>query len=536
MYMIQVSIQGAKKFCSELTAKINDFENYETKIKNIFMTLYNTWNGDAKNSFTIKADEKMKLLRIYIDSVIKMRDFYNNTIIPELENLQQIANNLGIPFGISGCSVSSFKTVTLKSTKTLVSQRCNSLIYTLECEKSILKDIQRTLGTLRYTSLPIYDELSNTIYDIENSQDNYNAFKSRFDDYFKEVCNFNEKVNKFMGAYDVPEKYEQISYQNFQKEVQYRMKFYQNIPYKLKFYISLNDLKATDDGFVICTKPLADIINNMGIFDTDLSQANDNDVQSYYDDWYLYGVLDESQKTTYSFIKMREQENDYKQDFADLDDPGVTISFVEFDINLLNDLSSMEINANKINSLTDEITRVISSKKQGYSSVLQTYFSATKSDAPYLVANLYIDKIVSTSQDNKIILPTQMKNANNRVISALEDLNQKSGKTIYDPENNCLHVNDTTNLTTEERLSILTAYTSNVSLNSFAAEVEFHSDALVDLKKYIPIIGREWYERAIRADMAIGEEKESNTVGGFDEYYNLESDLVKSQKNEHGDQ
>lgn len=186
--------------------------------------------------------------------------------------------------------------------------------------------------------------------------------------------------------------------------------------------------------------------------------------------------------------------------------------------------------------MTDEITRVINSKGQSHSSVLQTYFSETKSDAPYLVANLYIDKVASTSQDGKIILPTQMKDTNTRVISALEDLNKKSGKTIYDPENNCLHVEEPTNLTPEERLSILTAYTSNVSLNSFAAEVEFHSDALVDWNKNIPLLGREWYERAIRAGMAIGEEKESNGIGGFDEYYNLESDLVKSQKNEHGDQ
>lgn len=34
--------------------------------------------------------------------------------------------------------------------------------------------------------------------------------------------------------------------------------------------------------------------------------------------------------------------------------------------------------------------------------------------------------------------------------------------------------------------------------------------------------------------MAIGEEKESNKNGGFDEYYDLDSDMVKDQKEVHG--
>lgn len=310
------------------------------ELRTFFQRCIITWDGEAKENFVLSAEENMQLLKNYIDSVAKMSDFYKDTIIPELENLQQIANDLGVPFSISGCSVSSFKMVTLKPTTSLMSQQCNSLIYELECQKSTLKDIQRTLNTLKYTSLPIHRELSNAIYDIEKNQENYSAFNSRFFDYFKAVNNFNQTVNDFMSSYDISEEYEQISYQSLQKELQYRITFYKNLSAGLKPYISLCDLRATDDGFVICTKPLSDIMNSMGIFDTELSQENNNDVQSYYDDWYLYGVLDDSQKTTYSFIKMREQENDYKKDFADLDDPGVTISFIEFDINLLNNLSN----------------------------------------------------------------------------------------------------------------------------------------------------------------------------------------------------
>lgn len=41
-----------------------------------------------------------------------------------------------------------------------------------------------------------------------------------------------------------------------------------------------------------------------------------------------------------------------------------------------------------------------------------------------------------------------------------------------------------------------------------------------------------WYPSAIRADMAIGEDRES---GFYDEYYDLESDIVKDQVQAHGE-
>jgi hypothetical protein len=64
--------------------------------------------------------------------------------------------------------------------------------------------------------------------------------------------------------------------------------------------------------------------------------------------------------------------------------------------------------------------------------------------------------------------------------------------------------------------------------DSFAAEVEFHADAVYDWKSEFNI----WYEAAIRADMAIGEEAES---GFYNEYYDLDSDIVIAQANEHGE-
>ncbi|MGT2930030.1 hypothetical protein ACVR1G_07365 [Streptococcus dentasini] len=65
---------------------------------------------------------------------------------------------------------------------------------------------------------------------------------------------------------------------------------------------------------------------------------------------------------------------------------------------------------------------------------------------------------------------------------------------------------------------------------SYASEIEFHADAVDNWKKYIS--GFNWQERALRADMGLGEEDES---GIYDRYYILEDDSVKKQKEAHGE-
>ena len=71
-------------------------------------------------------------------------------------------------------------------------------------------------------------------------------------------------------------------------------------------------------------------------------------------------------------------------------------------------------------------------------------------------------------------------------------------------------------------------FTANVTFNSFAAEVWFHADALTD---WLSILDS-YYSKALRADMAIGEDNES---GIFDRYYDLNSDMVKAQIAIHGE-
>lgn len=310
-------------------------------------------------------------------------------------------------------------------------------------------------------------------------------------------------------------------------------KYYSVLPQGLKNYLSNDDILVSNDGYVMLTKSMADILVEMGITDTNISETNKNDVQYYYDDWYIYGIKDDTGNITYSLVKMREKEND--SNIGDRDEPGVTISFIEFDINKLTSLCVRKTDE-KINELVSEIDRVIKQNGQNHNAILQEYFSKTESKAPYIIADTYIKKVANNAENNRVELPDDFENAPARLVEALERINEEAGYKIYDENNKCIHIDGADNLSDEEKYAILTAYTSNVSYNSFAAEVEFHSDALVDWKKYIPILGKsKWYESAIRADMAFGEEIESNCGGGFDEYYDLDSKIVKMQAEIHGE-
>ena len=105
---------------------------------------------------------------------------------------------------------------------------------------------------------------------------------------------------------------------------------------------------------------------------------------------------------------------------------------------------------------------------------------------------------------------------------------------IYDESTYTIHIKDASNHTYYEKLVILISHCGNASFNSCAAEIEFHADALLDWKAGFrgwPLAG-DWYQSALRSEMGVGEEAES---GLYDEYYDLESDLVQAQAAAHGE-
>ena len=96
-----------------------------------------------------------------------------------------------------------------------------------------------------------------------------------------------------------------------------------------------NCIESTPDGFYLAYKSLADILAEKDIPDFPDSQGRILACSSFFDDWYLYAVPDD-RDYMYSLLKMREQEHDAEEGIpADGDTPGVTISFIAFDWQIL---------------------------------------------------------------------------------------------------------------------------------------------------------------------------------------------------------
>ena len=297
-------------------------------------------------------------------------------------------------------------------------------------------------------------------------------------------------------------------------------------------YISYSDIISTDDGFTMITKSLSDILLEVGITSIDPSSKNTL-TSSLYDDWYIYYVQ-KSSTVTYGLLKMREKESDYIKDVTDGDDPGVAISFLGFDINTL--FWCLEIpnsSSNKLD-LYQELENVIYPKE--HTPVLSEYFKNCKNDAPYLIAREYTKFIASTAQNGRIYASDKYINApyhvSIRLSNAINQINQESSVTIYNTTDNYIIINNPNSLTLSEMKAILITHTSNVSLYSFAAEIVFHADYADRFSNLVFIY--DVYESAIKADMGIGEEKESGFSDWY--YYNDDSQYVKDQKSNHNEE
>ena len=320
-------------------------------------------------------------------------------------------------------------------------------------------------------------------------------------------------------------------------------------------YITVSQLNESGDGFYLCMTPLSDILVKGGVYSIpeDEQMLEYRDVTYYYDDWYIYAVCDDT--VSYGLVKMREIEDDYE--YADNDDPGVTISFVGLDITALMDcLTSPTIN-NRY-SLFVALGKVTGPELAHHDNILAEYFAETESRGAYIIAEKFVYLIADTAINNEISVPnkcksifSQLENVQDQLLSPLLDpntmlaltilqirysripnalnaINAEAGYTLFNKGTWTVSVRDTNNLSLLEKQAILSCYSGNVTFNSFAAEVEYHADITLITDWLEPV-----YSRAVRADMATGEETESGITD--DAYYNLSSTYVLNQIAAHGE-
>lgn len=190
---------------------------------------------------------------------------------------------------------------------------------------------------------------------------------------------------------------------------------------------------------------------------------------------------------------------------------------------------------------TGNFKMVTGPKEYQHSDKLKNYFNRTDADAPYLIADVTIDVIASSANDEGHIgLPDDFSsNAREPIVDELRELNKKSGKIIYDEENHRLNIDNPNELAEYEKQAILIAFTGDLTVNSFAAEVEYHADAIDRT-----IIGQIKYGSSIRADMNYKKNIDTNPFKAaenlwretFEEhYFDLDSDEVNNQRLTHGD-
>lgn len=107
-------------------------------------------------------------------------------------------------------------------------------------------------------------------------------------------------------------------------------------------------------------------------------------------------------------------------------------------------------------------------------------------------------KIASLAENGRIALPEIFRQKpDGRILDFLASLNRRAGRTVADREN--IYLRHGEPLSDCEVLAILAAFTADLSLPAFAAEVQFHARFLTSLAKIpIPGLGRSVYDSAIR--------------------------------------
>ena len=304
--------------------------------------------------------------------------------------------------------------------------------------------------------------------------------------------------------------------------------------------INKSNIEKTDDGFFCLNKSVSRLLAQREIYTFPADNGNELKCDNYFDDWYIYAIKTE-RDFVYSLFKLREQEYDlYAGERADYDSPGVTVSFIAYDVNTLIKCLDKPTNESKT-AMSDEINRVVARRGQKHHSAIKKYFCKTESKAAYLIAELYINHILSFTHKGFIIVPQKYEEIYSESLvqpagSKLKRLpdfinrnNIDAGRIVCDHDK--IYIKYPKAPDRFEKLAILATHTADISFNQFAAEVQYHAQFLNSLTKIrIPFIGS-IYENAIRADLSI----DDSEFEGNAPYHREDSKLVKKHIGIHGE-
>ena len=302
--------------------------------------------------------------------------------------------------------------------------------------------------------------------------------------------------------------------------------------------IDMDHILCTNDGFCMLSESVSDILISGGIETFPNSQGKTMECRYFFDDWFLFAVPDRDSHIC-GLLKMREQEDDRKRGIdADGDTPGVTISFISFDTDVMKRCLAQPTEDNR-KHLAMEINRVVAYPKQKHHPGLKAYFIRPEAEAAYLVAEEYVKRIARFSKDGVLPVPEAYREICRkrdqspkyaRIPDFLEENNSGANGPVCDHQK--IFIKDANNLSLQEKRAILATHTGNVSAHSFAAEVRYHAMFLnAPARIRLPIAGSP-YASAVRADMSIGDKE----FQGPTPYYHLTGRLVLAQMKYHSNE
>jgi len=291
----------------------------------------------------------------------------------------------------------------------------------------------------------------------------------------------------------------------------------------------------TKDGFYMIYKSFSSILISKGIETFPDREDRILECRNFFDDWFLFAIPDQEDHV-YGLLKMREQEHDLEQGMkADGDTPGVTISFIALNTSIIKACLE-DPSAENRKKMGMEINRVVAYHRQNHHSALKDYFIRPQAEAPYLIAETYVNQIASFSITGTLNVPKayteifQKRTASAkyaRVPDFLDQNNLEANRIVCDHEK--IYIQNVKHLSRYEKLAILATHTGNVSVHSFAAEIRYHAMFLNKLMKIrLPLVGSP-YASAVRADMSIGDKE----FQGPTPYYDLSGTMVFAQMKYH---
>lgn len=349
----------------------------------------------------------------------------------------------------------------------------------------------------------------------------------------------------------------------------------------------VNRIRHTNDGFFIYLRSLACILNDAGIFNIDMRLISNTTganitrstpVQNWYAEWYIF-ALTNGNNFVYGLFCMRGQGNRPQRDaqgfqLAASNNPAFRISFVEFNTQILLNLINNNTQANQFafNTEVDRVIRYVPANHNFnlHNVRMQQYFSNPHSNAGYLLAEAFTDKIAATIVNNRMNITHPFAEVLDRIeylerficqdcrrnplnycrgyacrtvrfslpnYRRIPDFLNSGG--VFNANTRRLYFRDSRNLTHSERLAILAIHTGNVTFNAFTAEIVMHSytTEFSGIITLIPEYRRRIYASALRSDHGVWDNSDTEWFLRLHprlNFENLNSPIVQEQVRIHG--